>query len=42
MDSVISWIVLDVVVLIVVIRFAVYVLNQHEAYQEEEKRNNDK
>ena len=41
MDSVVSWILLDVVALIAGIRFAVYVLDQYEAHQEE-MRNNDK
>lgn len=41
MDSVISWILLDVAALITGIRFAVYVLDQYEAHQEE-MRNNDK
>lgn len=41
MDSVISWIILDAVALIAGIRFAVYVLDQYEAHQEE-MRNNDK
>ena len=39
MDSVVSWIVLDVVAFIVGIRFAVYVLDQYEAHQEEMRKN---
>lgn len=41
MDSVLSWIILDVAALIAGIRFAVYVLDQYEKHQEE-MRNNDK
>lgn len=40
MDSVFSWFILDAVALIAGIRFAVYVLDQYEAHQEE-MRNND-
>ena len=41
MDSVISWIILDFIALIAGIRFAIYVIDQYEAKQEE-MRNNDK
>lgn len=39
MDSVISWIVLDVVALIAGIRFAIYVIDQYEARMEEMRKN---
>lgn len=39
MDSVISWIVLDVVAFAAGIWFAVYVINQYEAHQEEMRKN---
>ena len=41
MDSVLSWIILDIAALAAGIRFAVYVLDQYEKHQEE-MRNNDK
>lgn len=41
MDSVLSWIILDFVALIAGIRFAIYVLDQYEAYQEKMRNNNN-
>jgi len=39
MDSVISWIILDAVAFFAGIRFAVYVIDQHEARMEEMRKN---
>ena len=39
MDSVISWIILDAVAFFVGIRFAIYVIDQHEAHMEEMRKN---
>lgn len=41
MDSVISWFILDVVALVGLIRFLIYILDQYEVH-EEERRNGGK